>query len=306
MMSNLSEAIDPVAVLAALGFPEHSSIVPVSGGADAAIWHVVCGNDHFALRVLRPEQTVQAQREASTMTVAAAGGIPVPRVVTTGAWHDRPALLLTWSPGDSLGKVLKEQPLASSRELGVAFGRAQAAIHANPLPSGTCVYGQAWEDWVGPDSDVQPCLAGLQRRPAVLLHLDYHPLNVLIENGQVSAILDWANATTGDPRADLARTLSILQLAPLPTGLTGADKVRAFEAGWRRGYEEALGPFDNLAPFCWWAGLAMERDLSPRLGRPDLPWLTPDYFERVRTWTATWREKSMAICSSIHEEDLQR
>ncbi len=29
-------------------------------------------------------------------------------------------------------------------------------------------------------------LAGTQ-----VLHLDYHPLNVLIESGQVTAILDW-------------------------------------------------------------------------------------------------------------------
>jgi aminoglycoside phosphotransferase (APT) family kinase protein len=303
MMSNTAEAVDPVEVLAVLGFSEHSSILPVTGGADAAIWHVVCGAEHFALRVLRPEQTVQAQREALAMTLATSGGVLVPRVVTTSTWRDRPAMLLTWSSGDSLAKVIKEHPLAwrRSKKLGTEFGRAQAAIHALSLPSETCFHGHAWEDWAGPNPDLQTCLAGLQRRPAALLHLDYHPLNVLTANWKVSAVLDWANATMGDPRADLARTLSILQLAPLPTGLTGSVariQLRAFEAGWRRGYEEAAGPIDDLAPFCWWAGLVMERDLSPRLGRPDLPWLTPDFFDRVRAWTANWRAKSMAICSS--------
>jgi aminoglycoside phosphotransferase (APT) family kinase protein len=304
MLSNAAEAVDPVEVLAVLGFSEHSSIVPVTGGADAAIWQVVCGTEHYALRVLRPDQSTQAQREASTMTVAAAGGVPVPRVVTTGTWRDRPALLLTWSLGDSLSKVLKEHPLAwrRSHNLGVEFGRVQATIHAIPLPSETCFHERAWEDWAGPDPDLQTCLVGLQRRPAVLLHLDYHPLNVLTANGKVSAVLDWANATVGDSRADLARTLSILRLAPLPTGLTGAVariQLRSFEAGWRHGYEEEAGPMDSLAPFCWWAGLVMERDLSPRLGRLDLPWLTSDFFDRVRAWTAAWREKSMEICSSI-------
>jgi hypothetical protein len=142
-----------------------------------------------------------------------------------------------------------------------------------------------------------------------LLHLDYHPLNVLTENGKVTAVLDWANATTGDPRADLARTLSILRMAPLPTGLTGAVariQLRAFEAGWRYGYEEVVGPTDSLAPFCWWAGLAMERDLSPRLGRLDLPWLTPAFFDRVRAWTAACRQESNSIFSSTKGDDLQR
>jgi aminoglycoside phosphotransferase (APT) family kinase protein len=310
-MSNTAETVDPVEVLSVLGFADQSSIVPVTGGADATIWHVVCGSEHYALRVLRPDQTDQAQREASTMTLATSGGVPVPRVVTTGTWRDRPSLLLTWSLGDSLSKVLKEHPLAwrRSHKLGTEFGRAQAAIHTISLPFETYLHGYAWEEWAGPDPDLRTCLAKLQRRPAALLHLDYHPLNVLTENGKVSAVLDWANSTVGDPRADFARTLSILRLAPIPTGLAGAVarvQLRAFEAGWRHGYEEVAGPLDSLAPFCWWAGLVMERDLSPRLSRPDLPWLTPAFFDRVRAWTAAWRQESMAICSSTKGDDLQR
>jgi aminoglycoside phosphotransferase (APT) family kinase protein len=126
-----------------------------------------------------------------------------------------------------------------------------------------------------------------------LLHLDLHPMNVLAQGRQVTAVLDWANARSGDPRADLARTASIFRFARLPGGtpvpLTHAVR-RTLEAGWRHGYREAAGPIRGMAPFYAWAATAMVHDLSPRLGRRDLPWLTPAFLERVRAWGATWRE----------------
>ena len=48
----------------------------------------------------------------------------------------------------------------------------------------------------------------------MLLHLDYHPLNVLGEAGAISGVLDWTNADGGDPRADVARTGAILRFLP--------------------------------------------------------------------------------------------
>ena len=135
----------------------------------------------------------------------------------------------------------------------------------------------------------------LARGPDVLLHLDFHPMNVLVADGRVSAVLDWANAGIGDPRADLARTASILRFAPLAPGMPRPLESmvrRAFIAGWRRGYREVAGPASGMAPFYAWAGAVMIRDLTPRLGRPDLPWLDLPYLERVRQWADGWREQA--------------
>jgi aminoglycoside phosphotransferase (APT) family kinase protein len=206
-------------------------------------------------------------------------------------------LLFTWSPGRPLAEALLEDPLSLPRirSLGAEFGRVQAAIHALPPPVGlpdlSTFGGSAAID----EPALAACLAATPPESPVLLHLDYHPLNVLVEDGRVTAVLDWANARVGDPRADLARTLSILRLAPLPESIparTGRTALRAFETGWRRGYEEMAGPFRDLTPFCWWAGTAMERDFLPRVGRPDIPWLTPAYLARVRRWTGGWRARA--------------
>lgn len=44
----------------------------------------------------------------------------------------------------------------------------------------------------------------LYEGPPVWLHGDLHPLNVLTQNGRISAVLDWGDLTSGDPAGDLA------------------------------------------------------------------------------------------------------
>jgi aminoglycoside phosphotransferase (APT) family kinase protein len=117
-------------------------------------------------------------------------------------------------------------------------------------------------------------------------------MNVLVQGRRVTAVLDWANARSGDPRADLARTASILRFAPFPEKTPAPVACflrRMLEAGWRHGYREMAGPIRGMAPFYAWAAAVMVNDLSPRLGRRDLPWLTPAFLDEVRAWGAGWR-----------------
>src|SRR5262249_32303112 len=65
-----------------------------------------------------------------------------------------------------------------------------------------------------------------------LLHLDLHPLNVLVDDtGAVTGVIDWANAAVGDPVLDQARSWSILTLDPSAVGRTGAG-WRALTEAW--------------------------------------------------------------------------
>lgn len=45
-----------------------------------------------------------------------------------------------------------------------------------------------------------------QRNPSVLLHGDYWPGNVLWRDGRLAGIIDWEDATIGDPLADVANS----------------------------------------------------------------------------------------------------
>lgn len=48
-----------------------------------------------------------------------------------------------------------------------------------------------------------------------ILHLDFHPGNMMIADGKVTGVLDWANGTTGDPAADVGTTMALLTMGPV-------------------------------------------------------------------------------------------
>ena len=289
-------ALDPVAVLAALGVAGATVIGPVGGGRDTAIWRVEIGSQAGALRVFRPEQAAGCVREGAAMRAASAAGLPVPAVLAEGAWRDRPAMLLTWLPGRTLADALATWPWRVSA-LGAACGAMQARIHAVAAPAALGSAPESWLGWFGPHEPVlRDRLRALAAPSPSLLHLDYHPLNVLTDGRQITGVLDWTNARAGDPRADLARSEAILRLEPVATGPLGAIEMllrRALLAGWWRGYRQIAGPPADLAAFYAWAGRVMLRDRGPRPDRPDHSGsLSPRDLDRIRRWAADWQRRA--------------
>jgi aminoglycoside phosphotransferase (APT) family kinase protein len=49
-----------------------------------------------------------------------------------------------------------------------------------------------------------------------LLHLDLHPLNVLMSRTRGPVVIDWPNARRGDPMSDVALTFAIITCARIP------------------------------------------------------------------------------------------
>ena len=285
---------DPRPILTTLGLPATARATAVTGGADAALWRVDDGDQTYALRLLQASQVVQGHNESVVMRAAAQAGVPVPRVIATDIWRERPALLMTWCPGETMAAALMTDP-TRTRTLGLAFGRTQAAIHAVPAPPGLARTTTTWLDWARPDAALRDRLQRLATGPDVLLHLDYHPLNVLVGEGEITAVIDWANARGGDRRADLARTAAILHFSPVEMHMPVVEAAafrRAVTAGWRAGYLSVAPPVRNMAPFYAWAGQGMIHDLSPRLGRPELPWLTAAYLDRIQSWANSWRRRA--------------
>jgi aminoglycoside phosphotransferase (APT) family kinase protein len=289
-----ADELDPLAILAQLGVTSPSAVTPVSGGWDTLIWRVEHGRATYALRVFRPDQTAQWRREVAVMQSAAERGLPVPRVHGTTVWQEHPALLLSWCPGRPLLDEVRARPW-QVWALGVAMGRLQARLHAAPAPAALAQVLPAWIPRAGEaELALQTRLQLLARRPAALLHLDYHPLNVMSADRTLTGVLDWANAAVGDPRADLARTVTLLRLPPAPPGAPAVlvfGLRRVLEAGWRRGYQQVAGPFGDMAAFYAWAGAMMERDLRPKLGKPGV-WLQPRDLARIQRWTMAWKRRA--------------
>jgi hypothetical protein len=113
-------------------------------------------------------------------------------------------------------------------------------------------------------------------------------MNVLTGLDGVSAVLDWANVHWGDPRADVARTESILLLTPLQ----GAGRRLSqwwFVAGWRRGYRSLQGPLEDMPLFRAWAGAAMLADLLPHRDTRGFP---TEFFQDVTQWMERWKREA--------------
>ena len=91
----------------------------------------------------------------------------------------------------------------------------------------------------------------------------------------------------GDPRADAARTITILRVDVTGGGVSLVLErgVRwLFERGWHHGYTQAAGPLGDLTLFYAWAGAVMGRDLAPKRG--------PRELARIHRWTAIWKERA--------------
>lgn len=286
-------ALTPTDILTTLGISAVSAVTRVHGGMDTAIWRVEHGGQTSALRVFRPEQAATCRREMAAMEAAGRAGLPVPALRAAGVWRERPVLLLAWCQGEPLWQAIRRHPWRVW-SLGLAFGRTQARIHQVSDP--TLCQQPDWIDWAGPDDpQLHTSLRHIASPTAALLHLDYHPLNVLTDGRQMTAVLDWANSRFGDPRADVARTYTILRVEPhtpgrQPFALSLIRRLLGWS--WRRGYEQGAGAPSDMAWFYVWAGTVMLRDLAPRVNDPH-SWWQPHHLDPIRTWTATWRQRAV-------------
>lgn len=279
--------LQPLDILRTLGIVGTPTISPVQGGYDMAMWKVEYEGQSYALRVFRVGAHEYCAHERVVMEAARAAGLPVPTVHAAGVWQDRPTLLITWLPGRMLADELRARPWRLWR-LGRSFGRMQATIHAVPVPDLLLQQSDAWITWnCENEPALHECLRQAVTSKPVLLHLDYHVNNVLTDGKRITGVIDWTNALAGDPRADAARTISIMCVDPL------ARKpwiqwlgLQIFEIAWRIGYQREHGRLREMGPFYAWAGTVIQRNLAHRYTEK-LQELAP-----ARRWTEKWKARA--------------
>jgi aminoglycoside 3'-phosphotransferase-2 len=282
---SLKDELDPVAILTKFGIVEPISVTIQKGGSDTAVWRVEQADKVVALRVFHPEDQSVCEVEQIAMRIAAKANLPVPQVLAAEIWHDHPVLLLSWCPGRTLVEQLQLQPW-SSWSLGKAFGRMQAMIHAAAVPDSFAQQTADWVTWKSGDDLMLQQELRKQRSPSIsLLHMDYHLQNVMVKDNSITGILDWTNVKVGDPRADYARTHTILHVEPwTPKPSLSLTLLRwTFGKAWRRGYQEIADPLEDMALFYAWAGTVMVNDLAHRVDQPD-SWFQRHHLEEIRSW----------------------
>jgi tRNA A-37 threonylcarbamoyl transferase component Bud32 len=127
-----------------------------------------------------------------------AHGYPVPKVDEVSA--DGSELIMEKIAGVNMIDALTAAPWKAKR-----FGRLLADLHER-------LHELSAPEWL----PAAPCGVGTQ-----LLHMDLHPLNVMISpRGPI--VIDWTNAVRGNPSTDLAITWTLILAGEVPTsGLKG-------------------------------------------------------------------------------------
>ena len=296
-IADIETKIDPREVLAGLGFAETSEPRRVKGGWDTLLWRFGTpdGREHSLRVFCLPGRNEIAWRERLALETCAIAGIPAPRIEKIGEVQEFPALVLSWCPGIPILAFVEKKPWALWR-LGRLFGRAQAQMHAVAPPNE--FVAAAPDDWVYRGGDQYAYLAthalSMGLSTSSLIHMDFHPLNLVSDGTQVTGILDWAGAAAGDPRADLARTEITLLATPIPPGPTRPllNLARSLILrAWRSGYEEVAGPMPEFRPLRAWAGATLLAETEVAIDRPHV-WGTQEDIERLRHKINVWAREA--------------
>lgn len=244
--------------------PDEIRLEPMAGATSSSVYRVHAGGDLAGGAVLRVFDNAQwnddepdlVAHEAAALGEAARAGCPAPRLIARSAQDigfGAPALLMTrvrgvvaLAPGDRDAWIER-----------LAF--ALAAIHRHPAT------GLAWTyfPWFDPVAAVVPAWAtdpaAWQRAieiargpvpdsPTVFIHRDFHPVNVLWQDGAISGIVDWVNACRGPASVDVAHCCSNLAF------MYGPPMAGAFLAAYERatpGFRQ--DPYWDLASLLDWA-----------------------------------------------------
>lgn len=256
-------------------------IQPGMGSTD--LWKIShCpGHPDLVLRMYGADKHQAANREAVAMKTAVAHGLPVPDIVGEGEIADRPTLLMAFAEGEIATELVAAHP-GRAFDIGDKLGTSLGKVNRVPAPAMPTPMNR-WIALGGPA--LEPLHEQLNELPRAdrLLHLDFHPNNVLMDRGEVTAIVDWENALPGPPHVDLARTKALLhavkiaEMVPSST-LTALGRL---EAGLVAGYTSVIGPDSHPELSMAW-GMAMTvEDVKSHVGKPG-SWVTHELVDRLR------------------------
>jgi aminoglycoside phosphotransferase (APT) family kinase protein len=156
-------------------------------------------------------------------------GISVPEAYEIVTINGKKGIVFDRAEGNSLTSEILKSPSAALQSLKM-MATLQASIHEKPAESlkvHKCSLKLQIQASCLSETEKTAILDHLSDLPSdkQLCHGDFHPDNVLICAG-TPIIIDWADAASGHPTADLARTILILRFGGLKKDRTFLGLIR--------------------------------------------------------------------------------
>lgn len=200
----------------------HLSVTRLASGWDNVSYRV---GDELVARLPRRAASagLLANEQAWLAVIAPELPLPIPvpaHVGQPGCDYPFNWSLCPWLPGETSADAALDDPITEAGRLGrflAALHRpAPPALESNPYRGVDLAVRQRIVDnnLVALDGQVdsalvreafaQLCATPVWAGPALRLHGDLHSANVLVDHGEVSAVIDWGDVCSGDPACDLA------------------------------------------------------------------------------------------------------
>jgi aminoglycoside phosphotransferase (APT) family kinase protein len=207
--------------------------------------------------------------EMAAMAAAKAAGAPSPAAFEAIEVEGRPGLVMERCDGIDMLTQLGTKPWAVF-DAGRALGVAHAQLHAVAAPSSLHSVKERLPKLVEGSplipADLQSvAIDAVERLPDDnrLCHGDFHPANV-IQTPDGPRVIDWPNAYSGNPDADVARTLLMLHVSDPPAGTSAVVRIgqgvgrRILNVFYKRGYRSQR-PFTDAQIDAWMLPVAIHR-----------------------------------------------
>lgn len=205
------------------------------GSTSADVYHLIAANQSeyvlrlFTLKSWLKNEPDLARHEAFALEAALTGNFASPSLIgfdETGELAGTPAVLMTMLPGNvilepfngdlwvkQLAKTLSEIHQIKARDFSWQY---KHWYDPNQLKK---------PDWTKVPVSFEQLIQYLKKpapkMPTVFLHRDYHPANLLWQNGKISGVVDWVNACLGPAMVDVSHCrLNLVSLY----GVEVADK----------------------------------------------------------------------------------
>ncbi len=252
------------------------------------------------------DQGGKAEREAAVQRFCAERGYPAPRplaVETDLSALGLPFMIMERAPGVPMLERMARNPVAALR-LAAAMADLHIALHRlpvdgfptqaeGPLVEREIAHARQEIERLGLKELDEPMRwleahkeMVLPEEPSVL-HNDFHPLNIIVDEDDRMTVIDWPDASVGDRHHDIASTLVLIRTAPVDPSSLRERVMTRFARGlllrrYLGRYAQQL-PIDRERLRYWEASRALNRwGLSLVLLDPELSSdHKPDTAERV-------------------------
>lgn len=179
---------------------------PIATGNTASIY--VEGD--IVTKVYTTADRATVELEASKQRASQALGLPVPAVIGVTEVDGKPALTMAYVPGRTMLAAVGDDwnALPGFLARSVEIQRSMHAVAARDLPSMKDKLEQQIRSAKGvPDSRKSELIAELDHLgpEKSVCHGDFHLQNLIV-NGDDVTIIDWMDATAGDPLLDVCRS----------------------------------------------------------------------------------------------------